>query len=398
MEEALPILPEKGDKEDEEAFRENLIRLAQAKVSPSSPSPDTSSERPGNATTSPSHNAEPNTELSAASETNNPYFQLPDTVRFNVMKYLLAAHAPHGKPIRMNNPVFLWEVWPVKKLSEPDVGSTDYFDSLQSVLSSVDNYTSVCSAMRADVLATLFLTRRFHVVYSPYVNRKTQPVATKYMDRYGPLMASITLEIDFTKLAGSWRPEAVHLDSLKGLKGVKTCLEDFVQCQHTRHNTAIRDLRVLIRRYHGFRPTPLPANPPPPAPQPIPYTSPSHIAHTLAPLNSLGPLVSTLTLTGAPYSCAADLLSALRGLPVPVGWTSCTGEAEEDGGDEGDKGDRSARHVRYRVAAIEYPLLPGQKAVVGARDGGVVVVEGGKEVDMGLWEGNEIGEEMGEEM
>ncbi|KAH6623209.1 hypothetical protein F5144DRAFT_453179, partial [Chaetomium tenue] len=277
------------------------------------------------------------------------------------MKYLLASHDPQDKPIRMNHPVFLWEVWPVSKPRTPGVGSTDYFDSLQSVLSSVDNYTSVCSAMRADVLATLFLTRRFHVVYSPHVRKETQLAATHYMDRYGPLMASVTLEVDFTKLAGGWRPEAVHFDALRGLKGVKTLIEDFVQRQLTRRNTTIQDLRVLVRRYHGFRPTasapspdspkpdqkdnnnhhhhptgtsPLPSsspistNQPPPQPhpsppptpttKPTPYTDPAHIAHTLSPLKSLGPLVSTLTLTGVPHAFATELISALSGRPAPA--------------------------------------------------------------------------------
>ncbi|KAK3292869.1 uncharacterized protein B0H64DRAFT_298904, partial [Chaetomium fimeti] len=345
---------DEGDREDEHAFGKNLIRLAQdiAKADPCSPSPDTSTERLGNQTCSPKDNTGPSSQLTTTPGENSAYFTLPDTVRFKVMKCLIANHDPHHKPIRMNSPVFLWEVWPVNKASEPNLESTDYFDSLQSVLSSVENYTSVCSAMRADVLATLFLTRRFHVVYSPYVTKGTQPAATSYMDQYGPLMASITLEVDFTKLAGSLRPEAVHLDTLKGLKGVKTLLEDFVQCQHTRHNTTIRDLRVLVRRYHGFRPTdpsdppsppgkendhhtptstppprpplaplPISTNQPPPephpsadtatpkTPQPTPYTSATHIAHTLSPLKSLGPLVSTLTLTGAPHSFATELLS-----------------------------------------------------------------------------------------
>ncbi|EAQ83416.1 hypothetical protein CHGG_09820 [Chaetomium globosum CBS 148.51] len=329
-----------------EAFVENLARLRQSSVTvgPGSPSFDVRNDkRPGDGPLSPNRNSQFGPHSRKAASTNGPYFRLPDTARFKVMKYLLAGNEPHDKPIRMNHPVFLWEVWPVSRPHQPGVGSTGYFDSLQSVLSSVDNYTSVCSAMRADVLATLFLTRRFHVVYSPHVRKETQLAATHYMDRYGPLMASITLEVDFTKLAGGWRPEAVYFDALRGLKGVKTLIEDFVQRQLTRRNTSIQDLRVLVRRYHGFRPTasapspdppkpdqndsqhhhptgtpsppptlsPIstnqsppqprpspppstPPTPPTPTPKPTPYTDPAHIAHTLSPLKSLGPLVSTL--------------------------------------------------------------------------------------------------------
>ncbi|KAK4032063.1 hypothetical protein C8A01DRAFT_20822, partial [Parachaetomium inaequale] len=259
----IPAL-RKLDRKDEEAFRENVERLGQgiATASPSSTIRHSGSERTAPGTLFPSRekkfNASPSDALRQrkSQDANCRYLQLPDTIRFKTMKYLLASHNPHDKPIRMNNPIYLWEAWPVNRLRTLKVWSTDYFDSLQNVLSSIDNYTSVCSTMRADVLVTLFLTRRFHVIYAPYVGTETQPAATHYMDRYGPLMASITLEVDFTKLAGSWKPEAVHLNALSGLKGVKSLLETFVQRQLTRRNTTIQDLRVLVRRYHGFRPAP----------------------------------------------------------------------------------------------------------------------------------------------
>lgn len=418
--------------------------------------------------TSWNHNTALEAQLQATREHKSPYFQLPDAVRFKIMKYLLATHHHHDKPIRMNHPVFLCEVWPISRFGKRDVESASYFDSLQSVLSSVERYTSVCPAMRADVLATLFLTRRFHVVYSPHVRTETQPAATHYMDRYGPLMASITLEVDFTKLAGGWRPECVHFDALWGLKSVKARLEDFVQHQLTRHNTTIRDLRVLVRRYHGFRPTipleslrpnqkenhhhhrrhqtpttsaspspspspsppsttiqppspPTPPSTPPstststPTPQkPTPYTSTAHIAHTLAPLKSLGPLVSTLTLTGIPQSFAAELISALAGRPLSsissrssrssrssvgaVGSVSSVSLMAAGGDRRGREDNQRLRHVCYRVAAVEYPLLEGQRAVVSLRaGGGAVVGRGGVQGGM-ILEGEQIGEGIGEEI
>ncbi|AEO59826.1 hypothetical protein MYCTH_2315869 [Thermothelomyces thermophilus ATCC 42464] len=287
------------------------------------------------------------------------------------MKYLLECLNPGDKPIRMNSPLYLREAWPVNRLRKPEVWSARSFDSLESVLSSLDSYISACSAMRADVLATLFLTRRFHVVYSPCMGNSTQPAATHYMNKYGSLMASITLEVDFTKLAGSWRPEAVHLDGLRGLDGVKRLVDTFVQSQLTRSsNTPIRDLRVLVRRYHGFRPQTLPAPPspppsfsfssfsspssnfsspstspvsttrsriasairsrlrrrrstnalasapstPPPTPTPTPtttrweeYSPAAHVRHALSALPSLGPVVSRLSLSGAPADFSAEL-------------------------------------------------------------------------------------------
>ncbi|KAL2163338.1 hypothetical protein VTH06DRAFT_5395 [Thermothelomyces fergusii] len=191
--------------------------------------------------------------------------------------------------------------------------------------------------MRADVLATLFLTRRFHVVYSPYTGNSTQPAATHYMNKHGPLMAFITLEMDFTKLAGSWRPEAARLDDLRGLDGVKRLVDTFVQNQLARRsNTPIRDLRLLVRRYHGFRP-PRVATPPsiasvirnrlgrfcrrigapetstatgtPTTARREEYTPAAHVRHVLSALPSLGPVVSRLTLSGAPTEFVAELVA-----------------------------------------------------------------------------------------
>ncbi|KAK4121930.1 hypothetical protein N657DRAFT_577098, partial [Parathielavia appendiculata] len=245
---------------------------------------------------------------------NRPYFRLPNHIRFKIMEHTLASQNPHHKPIRMNHPRFLCEAWPVNRPPGAKIWSEDYFDSLQSVLSSLRNYTSVCPAMRADVLATLFLTRRFHVVYSPYVTRELEMAATYYMDRYGPLMASITLEVDFTKLGGGSEPEAVNSKLDSSFQRVKQLVERFVWSQLTHRRTAIRDLRVLVRRYHGHRPQP-PTSPkttkhrvtekktgkPPtttttltePFP-PMPSTADALVSNTLAPLKSLGPLVQTL--------------------------------------------------------------------------------------------------------
>ncbi|KAL2174809.1 uncharacterized protein P884DRAFT_63779 [Thermothelomyces heterothallicus CBS 202.75] len=313
------------------------------------------------------------------------------------MKYLLECLNPGDKPIRMNSPVYLREVWLVNRPQTPGVWSARSFDSLGSVLSSLDSYISACSAMRADVLATLFLTRRFHVVYSPYMGNSTQPAATHYMNKYGSLMASITLEVDFTNLSGSWRPEAVHLDGLRGLDGVKRLVDTFVQSQLTRRsNTPIRDLRVLVRRYHGFRPQTLPAPPssPPsfsfssfsspssvfsypstspvsttrsriasairsrlrrrrstnalasapstlrPTPTPTPtttrreYSPAAHVRHALSALPSLCSVVSRLTLSGAPADFSAELAAE---------WPRRAARAPSGG--EGGGGERGGRVI-----------------------------------------------------
>ena len=241
--------------DDDTAFRANLGSLVPRTSIPSPGSQGQSEEVSLAHTEMSSDSLAKPSRKARIDNANSRYFQLPDPVRFGIMRHVLASHNPDNKPIRMNNPVFLWEAWPVNRHRKPKVWSTDYFDSLENVLSSLDPYTSVCTAMRADILATLFLIRRFHVVYSPFVGRQSQPAATKYMDRYGPLMASITLEVDFTKLGGGLNPNATSLSPTAALKRTTKLVEGFVQSQLPRE-TSIQDLRVLVRRYRGVRPAP----------------------------------------------------------------------------------------------------------------------------------------------
>jgi hypothetical protein len=383
------------DVDDEEAFRENLVHLRRMTAhcpEPSIPDGQTTKQdgsTPAEAVMEVRLNRFERLSESPRSQSpqkaNSAYLRLPDLIRFKSMKYLLASHNLHDKPIRMNAPVFLYEAWPVNRLRERKVWSTDYFDSLESILSCLEPYTSVCSAMRADVLTTLFLTSRFHVVYSPYVARELQPAATHYMDRYGPLMASITLEVDFTKLGGGWSTGAANFTPQAGLQRVQQLLERFVARQATRHGTGIKDLRILVRRYHGHRPPP--ASPKPtkhrrkkarksaintPSPstttqlnspgyepkhKPTPYTPDALVSSTLTPLTFLGPLVETLTITGAPASFASELITSLCA-------NSSSSSSKAHLSSDTDQTDQLEQHITYRYPAREYPLLPGQTAVV----------------------------------
>ncbi|KAK4246562.1 hypothetical protein C7999DRAFT_15317, partial [Corynascus novoguineensis] len=310
------------------SFQENLRRLKHHHATTSRDAPSSSHMAASEASLRSSEQGL--SHLSKPPNSNSRYFQFPDHIRFKIMKHLLESHNPSNKPIRMNNPVYLWEVWPVNRLRKPKVWSEDYFDSLETALSSVESYTSTCADMRADMLATLFLTRRFHVVYAPCMGRMTQLAATYLMNKYGPLMAFITLEIDLTKFAGSWTPEAANLDAPKGLDGVRELVEAFVQSQLTRSDaTSVRDLRVLVRRYYGLRPA-APTTPPTPTStishpgaaqtesessptgpseymDAYMYTPTAHIRHALSPLKSLGPVIRTLTMTGATVDFAAEL-------------------------------------------------------------------------------------------
>lgn len=237
--------------EDEVAFRQNCIRLACESAIPRAEE----NTQAGEITAGQARDTYQARMQNRLINSTAKYFRLPDNVRFMVMKYVLRHHDRSGKVIRMNSPVYLQPAWPISGKTVPALWSTDYFESLETALFSLARYTSVCFAMRVEVLATLFLTRRFHVVYSPLMTGRVQPGAVSFMDHFGPLMASITIELDFTKQGGGWRPEAVNVNPLPGLQRVTWLLDKFVDQQWTRFpRTTIRNLYVLVRRYHSFRP------------------------------------------------------------------------------------------------------------------------------------------------
>ncbi|KAK1830122.1 hypothetical protein QBC39DRAFT_231877, partial [Podospora conica] len=237
------------ERDDELAFEANSTRLAtQAASSPPS--------LPRFAHHTPSRHAPaPRNPLAKGT---SPYFALPDRVRFLVMKYVLA-ELDSGKAIRLNSSSFLDPVWPVNHATRGPGGgriwSTGYFDSLEKVLTMLRSYTRVSFAMRVDVLTTLFLTRRFHVVYSPFVTELTQPAAVLYMERFGAFMKWITVEVDLSRLGGNCHPSAGKMDMSKNLERVKALVKGFSEQQlRSRGFTRIQSLVVLVRRYYGFRP------------------------------------------------------------------------------------------------------------------------------------------------
>lgn len=235
--------------DDELAFQENYGRLANQSASTPTASPLFGKNPPS---------WYRQRELSR--KDNTPYFALPDRVRFIITKYVLAGH-DSGKPIRLNSPSFLDPIWPVNPIPSSDgaasdsrIWSTEHFDSLKKVLVLLRSYTTVCFAMRIDFMTALFLTRRFHVVYSPFVSDLVQPAATLFMDEFGSLMKLITLEVDLSRLGGSWEPAAEKMDMTKSVDRVRALVTRFAHTQLERRGvTTIQSLVILVRRYYGYR-------------------------------------------------------------------------------------------------------------------------------------------------
>ncbi|KAK4445541.1 hypothetical protein QBC34DRAFT_162945 [Podospora aff. communis PSN243] len=369
--------PDSIEWDDELAFQENSVRLASQSSSTPTGSPLFGSNPPS---------WYQQQELSRKG--NARYFALPDRVRFKITKYVLASHDT-GKSIRLNSPSFLDPIWPVNPVPGPDgapnnrIWSTEYFDSLKKVLVLLRSYTSVCFAMRVDFMTTLFLTRRFHVVYSPFVSDAIQPAATRFMDEFGSLMKSITLEVDLSRLGGSWEPAAEKMDMEKSVERVRALVKRFANTQLERHGiTTIQSLVILVRRYYGYRQSADKTE----EQQPrvsiesersdehavefedddgetvmnhedkglAPYC-PDEYLSVLDPLMLLEGVVDSFCMVGASSAYAKSLMIALWGKDRPP----------------------SVRdYCQYRTPSLAYPFTPGQRsAVVRGPGQGVTIVE-----------------------
>jgi hypothetical protein len=197
---------------------------------------------------------------------------LPDRIRYMIAKYLVPDHTHSRLPIRLNNGMQLYEpVWP-----------TAYFDSLEEVLRSVRAYTSVCWAMRADILMTILNTRAFHIVLSPYSGRLLDPLAHHWFGRYAGYIQHLTIELDYTKLGFGADPAAASLKPL--VTKILPRLGQYAKAQMQRSiqqalllnpavvcgksgrekmapmtggcggPSTVHNLTLAVRRYHGVRP------------------------------------------------------------------------------------------------------------------------------------------------
>ncbi|KAK3940011.1 hypothetical protein QBC46DRAFT_314645 [Diplogelasinospora grovesii] len=360
---------DKKKKNDKLAFHESCVRLAGESAVLPTPNIDKDAKTTGKQRND------------VGGKGNCSYFKLPDRVRFMICKHVVKAHNS-GKAIRLNTPACFDPVWPANHSNNERVWSTDYFDSLEKVLALLKNYASVCFAMRVDMLATLFLTRRFHVVYSPFVTPTFQPAAHFFMDKYGPLMKYITLEVDLSRLAGHWQPSAAHLDTKQSLSRVRKQIQNFAARQMTRHGgTKIESLVILVRRYYGCRPaetgtdgertteedrgqgatkgeaieTQMKDEEREPEDSEatlaiakddsrIPYCADSCL-DVLDPIKRLGSVVASVRIVGTSKEYAGQLIGALWGKDSP-------------------SKDQLRQHLRLRTPSCVYPLTPGQSSAL----------------------------------
>lgn len=169
-----------------------------------------------------------------------PYFDLPNKIRFEVMRHLVA-DTETGKPILLNSKRQASPAWPA-----------DAFVSLGSVLKPLQATMWACPRLRAEVMVVVLLTRKFHVIFSPCVKECTQPLPTTWLFRYLHLMQNVSLEIDMTKLGfgHSWEATAMEA-SIENIGGL---IRRFTAEMLTRNPAnSMGSLTIHCRRYFGYR-------------------------------------------------------------------------------------------------------------------------------------------------
>lgn len=169
-----------------------------------------------------------------------PYFDLPNKIRFEVMRHLVA-DTDTGKPILLNSKRQASPAWPA-----------DAFVSLGSVLKPLEATMWACPRLRSEVMVVLLLTRKFHVVFSPWVKECTQPLPTTWLFRYLHLMQDVSLEIDMTKLGFGLSWESTAMDA--SLKNISGLIRKFTSEMLTRNSAnSMGRLTIHCRRYFGYR-------------------------------------------------------------------------------------------------------------------------------------------------
>ncbi|KAL1858784.1 hypothetical protein Daus18300_009918 [Diaporthe australafricana] len=169
-----------------------------------------------------------------------PYFDLPDKIRFEIMRHVIA-DTHNGKPILLNSKRQAFPAWP-----------DDAFVSLGSVLKPLQAIMWACPRLRADAMVVLLLTRKFHVIFSPFVKERSQPLPTTWLFRYLHLMQDVRLELDMTRLGFGYGWESTAVDSK--IHDIGALVRQFTAEMLTRNPAnSMGCLTIHCRRYFGYR-------------------------------------------------------------------------------------------------------------------------------------------------
>ncbi|KAI8714139.1 hypothetical protein NCS52_01133300 [Fusarium sp. LHS14.1] len=170
------------------------------------------------------------------------YFRLPDDIRRRICNFILPVV---DRPVRLNRFFFTRDVWREGDLASP----TD-------ALLPLTPYLQVSFAFRADFFVAFLQSVTLHAVFSPFVGCRVNPLATTWLNRYGPYARSIAIEIDMSRLGCGPSDSATCL--LPDVEHVEDLVCEFVNSQLKRKESLpMQSLILLCRRFYGRRDPPL---------------------------------------------------------------------------------------------------------------------------------------------
>jgi hypothetical protein len=163
-----------------------------------------------------------------------------------------------------------------------DVFHPGHFLTPGQVLRGTEGGLNTSRRMRDELMAYFWNTYKFHVTFSPFTLGPTfSGLSIKWLNLYADQIGTLTVEIDLSKRSLSASSDAHFLEGKgldKTLLKFKAVIEDLVKVIRRREGkNYIKRIHLMVRRYDGFRPLPMPAmiplpagRDPSPEPEPIP--------------------------------------------------------------------------------------------------------------------------------
>ncbi|KAL7807474.1 hypothetical protein V8C44DRAFT_367405 [Trichoderma aethiopicum] len=169
--------------------------------------------------------------------------KLPEHIRRRILEHLVTSHKTpeESKPISLN--AFTWN---------QDCWEPSDFTPLSKVLATFRPYMSVSFEFYSTIFIALLSGYSFHVTFSPFIAPRLNPLATTWLNKYGPFMRSLIIEIDLSRLGLGPSPQAAHL--LPCTANLQRLLHAFSLSQLQRAAEApLESLILACRRFHGQR-------------------------------------------------------------------------------------------------------------------------------------------------
>ncbi|CZR55940.1 uncharacterized protein PAC_05828 [Phialocephala subalpina] len=130
-----------------------------------------------------------------------------------------------------------------------------YFALPQEILEPVEGLLESCRALRKDTLAYFFSQYRFHITLNEFTSKLTCPLSHAWVVPYLHFVQDLTIERDYTRLAGSNRKNASQLSWAFGSKKVTSMVDAIVDSLLKRENgMQMAQFHLMARKYQGLRP------------------------------------------------------------------------------------------------------------------------------------------------